>query len=243
MVRAILLFTGVLLHLSIAFGVLYPDRILLNEITVDDIEKVWNCQDGYSLNEFGEVTIGYLLEAYPTDWFFLGAKLKGCNLISVGAFIPASLIPTTSTMVTDTIYWYNNEDSFGFAPNNDVFQYFADQRDISDESRYSISHKKLENSDQIGLRAGSLTNFVGDYNDVVYRCSLEPTAEPTLTPPPTSYPTIKPSRKRRKPTKSPISRCAPNKNIKGGMNLADGDEMAGIAQEDLDHEASMDERR
>jgi hypothetical protein len=246
MVKATLFFAGVFFHFKRAFSKIYPDRILVNEITVEDIENVWKCQDGSSTGNFGDVTIGYLLEAYPTDWFFLGAKRKDCNVISVGAFIPASVIPLETHFVSDYIYWYNNLDSFGFAPNNEVQQYFADIFDSNDPSRYSISHRLLENSDQTELRVGTFLPFrpAYDYNDVVYRCSLEPTNAPSDKPTlsPTTTPSKKPSKKRCKPTKKPISRCAPNKNTKSGKILAGGDEMVNSVQEDLDLETSVTSR-
>lgn len=247
MVKATLFFAGVFFHFKRAFSKIYPERILVNEITVEDIENVWNCQDGSSTGNFGEVTIGYLLEAYPTDWFFVGAKRKDCNVISVGAFIPASVIPLETHFVSDYIYWYNTPDSFGFAPNDNVQQYFSDIIDPLDPSRYSISHRPLENSDQTEMRAGTFIAFnrpVLDYNDVVYRCSLEPTNAPTDKP--TSSPTTtrskKPSKKRCKPTKKPISRCAPNKNTKSDKILEGGDEMVDSMQEDLDLETSVTSR-
>jgi hypothetical protein len=201
MVRVIIFFAGALLYVKIAVSNRYPDRILLNEITVDDIEKVYKCQDGSSYNGFGYVDDGHLYEAYPSDWFFLGAKLKGSNLISVGAFIPASHIRyNTSAFVTQYIYWYNTPNAFGYAPNKDVYLNYADLRDPQDPSRYSISHRPDGNG-MVRLRAGALCNNVGNYNDVVYRCSVIPTAPPTPkpslppTPPPTHEPTWPPTHK------------------------------------------------
>jgi hypothetical protein len=280
MFRVIIFFVGVLLYVKIAVSDRYPNKILLNEITVDDLEKVYKCKDGTSYNEFGNVDIGHLYEAYTTDWFFLGAKPKGSNLISVGAFIPVSHIRyNLSTFVTPFIYWYNAPNAFGYAPNKDVYLNYADLRDPQDPSRYSISHR-TDGSGMVRLRAGALCNNLSNYNDVVYRCSVIPTAPPTPkpsvpptpsptheptwppspppthkptwppspppthkpTPLPTNCPTRKPSKKRCKPTKKPISRCAPHRNSKGLNNLPDGDDMVDTREEDLYDEASMEGR-
>jgi hypothetical protein len=234
MVRVLLFFTGVLFHFEIAYSETrppYPNRILVDEVTVDDIKNVWKCQDGSSTNTFGTVKIGDLLEAYPTDWFFLGATPDG-SLIKVGAFIPASKIPLSEAFVSESIYWYNNDIAFGFAPNNNVNLRWSDVTFEQNEKRYSITHKPTETSDEVGSHAGTLWRG----KDVIYRCSLLPTCSPKTWPP------TKPSRKRCKPTKKPISRRAPHKDMKGGKNLADGDETVDTRQEDVNDEASVEER-
>jgi hypothetical protein len=245
MITALLFLTGVLFHCKIAYSDIrppYPNRILVDEVTVDDIKNVWKCQDGSSTNPFGTVTIGDLLEAYPTDWFFLGATPMDSNLIKVGAFIPASIIPLKEAFVSESIYWYNNDIAFGFAPNNEINLRWSDVTYEQFEKRYSITHKVPETSDEVGSRAALWLTAGG--KDVIYRCSLpvcdSPTCRPTSSP--TTCPPTKPSRKRCKPTKKPISRCAPHKNTKGGKNLSEGDETVDTTQGDLNSEASMEER-
>ena len=194
---------------NLPFSWSYPDRILLNEIYVDQIETVWKCESWLPPSSpFGYSYINYrnLLGLRLGEYWFVGARLRDSNFVSIGAFIPvykALLIrPRNKPLhVSNQLYWYFNNYSYGFAPNSVIDQQNGDIRDPTDPYRLSVSFFPSETS-----RAGRLDNDIKEYYDVFYHCPHR--APPPLSPPPTLQPTIPRISAPSKTTAAPTRRTA-----------------------------------
>jgi hypothetical protein len=192
MIRASVCLSGTAL-LAFLFDVTFGDHqlkgnILLNKITTDDLSLVWHCQaESSNGDSFGSLNPNNLFHKLDTGWCFIGARHVSSTTIDIGAFIP-SLLPSKKKItddtkrneavyVTDNIYWYHNNYSFGFAPNKKIFQNDGDTYDPTDAYRLSISPLPYSPETRtLRFRAGAYINDSPDnYLQVFYYC-------PRLTP-------------------------------------------------------------
>jgi hypothetical protein len=169
-------------ELSLPFDLFYPERILLNEITTNELYEVWHCYDMVYPNP--HVPFGSVFTEYPEsspgfagNYLFVGARLGNENMVTIGAFVPVrSATPLNSPWrISDKLYWYYNRHSYGFAPNGIIDQRAGDRYDPMDPYRLSASFKPSMTS-----RVGLLSNNISDYHDVFYTC---PANSVSLVPP------------------------------------------------------------
>ena len=208
----------------------YPEGIQQNTVVVAELVSVYRCFDVYSNSPPNQDYLGWsswntMREYVAAPYWFLGFAKKGSGIATLGAFIQSrnALYETPKnkpTELTEGIWWYYNNISYGFAPNSTINQDKVDIFNPTDPRRLSILSPVFSGGRNFRLGAAA----EGDeslYYSLMYMCDPSRTPPPTPSPTPSPTVTTVPPTKRcgKEPTKCPTrkptkNRCRPTRSPK-----------------------------